>query len=330
VDVDLALSDALDARPGSDPTEGLTLLTLSIPPDAPTPPAAALGTSDVEKSQLALSDGQSATTLASSDPGPPAGKAGAVSVPQAGATVPGAAIPPDAGAKVPFRPAEPLRPGSSERQDRSRELGGNSTTTPVMAARMAMAAETANHPTLQGGSDTFGDMTSMLADPLLGAAGDVPSDTGLLSAPGDVRRSGTEGFPTHRGLPSTPLQPERQIVAAIATTESGRTDILLDPQDLGRVVLSLEGDDTALVLTIQAERSDTADLLRRNADLLLEEFRQAGYQNLSFSFSEQGKAPEQGFAAETGGTPAPEPAGAGPALDSGPRSTGTSTLDLRL
>ncbi len=103
----------------------------------------------------------------------------------------------------------------------------------------------------------------------------------------ETRRSGADTV-TPTAPASASLPAERQIVAAVSATPTGRTEIVLDPQELGRVRLSLEGDESALVLTIQAERGDTADLLRRNADLLLQEFREAGYQNLTFSFSDQG------------------------------------------
>jgi len=119
-----------------------------------------------------------------------------------------------------------------------------------------------------------------------GAGGGDPTAT---HATQEARRGGSEAVLLHRAA-NAPPPAERQILAAISATPSGRTEILLDPQDLGRVRLSLEGDESALVLTIQAERGDTADLLRRNADLLLQEFRQAGYQNLTFSFTDQGHA----------------------------------------
>lgn len=135
-----------------------------------------------------------------------------------------------------------------------------------------------------------------------------------------IGRSGTDG----------PAPAERQIVSAILTSGTGRTDILLDPQDLGRVRLSLEGNEAGLVVIIAAERAETSDLLRRNADLLLAEFREAGYENLSFSFAEQGPGPD------SWAEPEDIPEGTGPfpealpsaATDRGLRGSGV--LDLRL
>jgi flagellar hook-length control protein FliK len=123
---------------------------------------------------------------------------------------------------------------------------------------------------------------------------------------------------------------ERQILAAISASPSGRTEILLDPQELGRVRVSLEGDESALVLTIQADRVDTADLLRRNADLLVQEFREAGYQNLTFSFSDQSRdTADQKSAGPDFGTD-DTPLSADLVADLSPRRTALGGLDLRL
>ncbi len=145
----------------------------------------------------------------------------------------------------------------------------------------------------------------------------------------EARRSSHETVTFHRVAGGhTPA--ERQILAAIIASPSGRTEILLDPQDLGRVRLSLEGDESALVLTIQADRVDTADLLRRNADLLVEEFREAGYQNLTFSFSDQGRAAadDQPAGHDFGTDDAPPAANL--VADLSPRRITLGGLDLRL
>ncbi len=136
-------------------------------------------------------------------------------------------------------------------------------------------------------------------------------------------RTGTEGQSS----------PERQIVTAVTTSASGRTEILLDPQDLGRVRVSLDGNEASLVVMIEAEKPETIDLLRRNADILIEEFREAGYTSLSFNFAQHGD--------DTPQTPASPPD-----TEDEPKSstrteivtmsaitdpkTGLTTLDLRL
>jgi len=174
------------------------------------------------------------------------------------------------------------------------------------------------------------DSSRVVADPDLVPvmlAEDVP----LSAPPTETRRMATDpAIIAARPGPEGPPPAERQIVTAILASGTGRTDILLDPQDLGRVRLSLEGNEAGLVVTIMAERGETTDLLRRNADLLLAEFRDAGYANLTFSFADRGDGPDPWAEPEsaTGGT-GPFPDIAQPANpDRGSRGPGV--LDLRL
>lgn len=156
----------------------------------------------------------------------------------------------------------------------------------------------------------------------------------LLQTPGETRRTETDiTIKSLRAGPEAPPAAERQIVAALVASGSGRTEILLDPQDLGRVRLALEGGEGGLVVTIQAERAETADLLRRNSDILREEFRAAGYTEMTFHFSDRdsqtdwpdrAEAGEDGYPAALVETDQPTRQPPGPAL------RGTALLDLRL
>jgi hypothetical protein len=166
-------------------------------------------------------------------------------------------------------------------------------------------------------------------------SGSFAEETSLVHQPAETRRTAAGGEvsgPLHRGAPDAPPPPERQIVAAILSSGSGRTDILLEPEDLGRVRLSLEGNESGIVVTIVAERSETADLLRRHADLLLEEFREAGYADLTFSFADRGQPADpppreddipRGTSAEPTVTVTPAPS-------TQPSPRGTALLDMRL
>jgi hypothetical protein len=140
-------------------------------------------------------------------------------------------------------------------------------------------------------------------------------------------RRGSETVTLHRAADAPPPA-ERQIAAAVIAAPNGRTDLVLDPKELGRVRVSLEGDESALVLTIQAERSETADLLRRNADILVQEFRDAGYENLTFSFSEHPRDADRTM--EDDPTPAGRSAEVEFVADFSPPRPGAGTLDLRL
>lgn len=78
-----------------------------------------------------------------------------------------------------------------------------------------------------------------------------------------------------------------QIAMAITNTPGKMTEIALNPEELGRVRLSLSASDGVISLNVLAERPETQELLRRHMDLLAQEFRQLGYTSISFTFGEQ-------------------------------------------
>lgn len=78
-----------------------------------------------------------------------------------------------------------------------------------------------------------------------------------------------------------------QIADVIRMGRDGTIEVSLKPEELGRVSLQLNGDGTTLNVAVSAERSETLDLLRRNADQLEQELRDLGYENLEFSFADQ-------------------------------------------
>jgi hypothetical protein len=91
-----------------------------------------------------------------------------------------------------------------------------------------------------------------------------------------------------------------QLAAAVSATSEGMFEIKLSPEELGRVTVTLQVTDDAVVLAVQAERQETLDLMRRHADILQREFREAGFTSLSFSF---GQGPADG---RSPGSPAAE------------------------
>ncbi len=74
-----------------------------------------------------------------------------------------------------------------------------------------------------------------------------------------------------------------QMAAAIqARPGSGAIEIALNPEELGRVSIVMNGRDDGFHLTIAAERPETLDLMRRHIAVLSEEFQKLGYGDLSF------------------------------------------------
>ncbi|MFT5741947.1 MAG: flagellar hook-length control protein FliK [Paracoccaceae bacterium] len=76
-----------------------------------------------------------------------------------------------------------------------------------------------------------------------------------------------------------------QIAVAVTQQSDGQTEIRLNPEELGRVRLALSPLENGIVLTIAAERPETADLMRRHLDGLAQEFKALGYDNVTFAFA---------------------------------------------
>jgi hypothetical protein len=132
--------------------------------------------------------------------------------------------------------------------------------------------------------------------------------------------------------PETARSVALQLAAAVSGNGEGKFEIQLSPEELGRVTVTMQVTDDAVVLVVQAERQETLDLMRRHADILQREFREAGFTTLNFSFGQGG---------QDGRSPRPpaEPSGfddlaAGPpalrSVHEGGRVAASSRLDLRL
>jgi flagellar hook-length control protein FliK len=98
-----------------------------------------------------------------------------------------------------------------------------------------------------------------------------------------------------------------QVTGVMQHARAGITELRLSPEELGavRIDLATEGDRASLV--ISAERQDTLDLMRRNADRLTGDLRAAGFQQLDLSF---GRWSGQGQGAPTPHLPDIDPSAA--------------------
>ncbi|SCY29458.1 flagellar hook-length control protein FliK [Paracoccus tibetensis] len=97
--------------------------------------------------------------------------------------------------------------------------------------------------------------------------------------------------------------PGRQIAEAVLVSRGEATEILLAPEELGRLRMVVTGSDRSQ-LVIWAERPETLELLRRNADLLSADLAEAGLASASMEFRQGGEwqAPVRFEAAATGDT----------------------------
>jgi len=127
-----------------------------------------------------------------------------------------------------------------------------------------------------------------------------------------------------------------QLAEAAARFPDRPVELTLSPEELGRVRLTLSTTDAGLVLAVSAERPETLDLMRRNIDQLARDFREIGFSDLSFSFTQQDRRPQADpQAALSPDTPAPSPPpgpapAAAPVAPASHRPAALGGLDLRI
>lgn len=89
--------------------------------------------------------------------------------------------------------------------------------------------------------------------------------------------------------PSLAAHVTAQLTATVSQTENGATEIRLDPEELGRVRLVMQSHETNMTVIVQAERPETAVLLRRHIDQLVQDVRALGYENVTIDFGGHGQ-----------------------------------------
>ncbi len=122
--------------------------------------------------------------------------------------------------------------------------------------------------------------------------------------------------------------------AATRSDKDDKVELLLDPVELGRVRFEFTTTGDRVQVTLSVERPETLDLLRRHADALRAEFRDAGIDSSTLSFGTWGKdrqdpqhpAPFAGGPTDPDDPPGPE---ARPA-PTPPKTATDQGLDLRL
>ena len=77
-----------------------------------------------------------------------------------------------------------------------------------------------------------------------------------------------------------------QLVATAVRSGAGTTQITLNPEELGRVRMTLTTTEHGIAVAIAAERPETVDLMRRHVDLLIKEFEDLDQGDVAFRFGE--------------------------------------------
>lgn len=86
--------------------------------------------------------------------------------------------------------------------------------------------------------------------------------------------------------PNLPRHVAMQIVEVARTLPDRPVEISLNPEELGRVRISLGTIEGAIQVSLTAERQETLELIRRNIEQLAEEFRDMGFADISFDFGD--------------------------------------------
>lgn len=83
-----------------------------------------------------------------------------------------------------------------------------------------------------------------------------------------------------------------QVSAAITNTSKETVEIRLDPPELGRVVISINQNESGASVLVSSEKAEVAELLRRHSDLLSRELSKSGFSDATLEFSHQDRRPD--------------------------------------
>jgi len=101
-------------------------------------------------------------------------------------------------------------------------------------------------------------------------------------------RAGPAAGAVHTGNGGAAADPARilaQISERLHPLQAGTVEVVLVPEELGRVRMVISVGENPAV-TVHAEHQDTFDLLKRNADLLARELRNAGLADADIAFAD--------------------------------------------
>lgn len=150
------------------------------------------------------------------------------------------------------------------------------------AVKNVLAAEQKPEPVMDTFSRLPGLEVTKLATPT--------EDLSPIAAPHLIEATETMSR-TSPNLPGLKLETLRNLVANVQHLQSqpgsGPLNVLLQPEELGKVRIILNYTDSNLGVSILAERPETADLFRRNIELLEQEFRALGYSSVGVDLSGQ-------------------------------------------
>ena len=135
------------------------------------------------------------------------------------------------------------------------------------------------------------------------ASGEIQVDEGSIQGQRDPVAAAT--LSAHHAPPPqshTIRTVVQQMHMAMPAAPDGAVEVRLNPEELGRVQMSISVQDSGVAVSISVDRPETMDLLRRHIDQLAQEFRDLGYRQTSFSFQQNGAGTGGGGASGGGMT----------------------------
>ena len=94
--------------------------------------------------------------------------------------------------------------------------------------------------------------------------------------------------------PEIPRHVARQLADVARQMPDRPVELTLNPDELGRVRLTFTLTDGGINVAVLAERGETMDLMRRHIETLAQEFRDMGYSDVKFQFSQNGQGESGG------------------------------------
>ena len=156
---------------------------------------------------------------------------------------------------------------------------------------------------------------------------------GLVGSAPDAASPTQAAAASRASAPALPQPALQSLALAIAETGEGRTELRLNPDELGLVRMQIRSTDHGITVQILAERADTDSLIRRSLADLGQELRDLGYRDVRFDFGNGGRGQSGGHgtadrttATAPGGATEPVPETSAPQ----PRHAATGHLDMRL
>lgn len=161
------------------------------------------------------------------------------------------------------------------------------TTGQAASAAPTLADAASMNVTVTGGAAAT---ASPMADPLSDPSGlaQVSGPSGASATSGDARAA---VFATTVARDPGPVM--TQIATAVRAGGGDRVEVRLDPPELGRVTLSFQIRDDMVAAVVSADRSETAELLRRHGEELQRALKEGGFGDVSLDFG-GGEAPWRG------------------------------------